>query len=213
MSSRQRHVSTCPRTAPVEFPRASAVLHDSPRAQTLNIEGAKRHANVTHLAHDPILTLTCIFAPTNEQEVMVSALSKNCTCGISTGFSSSAQQPTKTDSQHGGRQTPRERNPSRARSNTDLDLHLCPNKRPRLTTTGSHQPCPRSTCGKYRTSCSTSTYRHDLWHWHTTDGTQEGVRGCQAPDPVPPVYLTCPGEPAGTPNKGPRDAKPLNPHT
>ena len=24
------------------------------------------------------------------------------------------------------------------------------------------------TCGKYRTSCSTSTYQHDLWHWHTT---------------------------------------------
>ena len=68
MSSRQRHVSTCPRTAPVEFPRASAVLHDSPRTQTLNIEGAKRHANVTHLAHDPILTLTCIFAPTNDRD-------------------------------------------------------------------------------------------------------------------------------------------------
>ena len=112
-----------PRTAPVESPRASAVLHDSPRTLTLNIQSAKRHANVTQLvsifspriAHDPILTL-----------------SKNCTCGISTGFSSSARQPTNTDSQHSERQTPCERNPTRlniltknsARSNTDLVREL-----------------------------------------------------------------------------------------
>ena len=44
-------------------------------------------------------------------------------------------------------------------------------------------------------------------------GTQEGVRGCQAPDPVPPEILTCPGEPAGAPREGSRDAKRLDPHT
>ena len=54
---------------------------------------------------------------------------------------------------------------------------------------------------------------HDLWYGTPRNGTQEGVRGCQAPDPVPPAYLTCPGGPAGAPKKGPRDAKPLDPHT
>ena len=71
----------------METPRASAVLHDSPRTLTLNIQSAKRHTNVTKLvsiyfpriAHDSILTL-----------------SENCTCGISTGFRSSARQPTLT---------------------------------------------------------------------------------------------------------------------
>ena len=79
-------MSTSPRTAPVKSPRASAVLHDSPRTLTLNVESAKRHANVTHLAHDPILTLTSIFAPTNDRDDMVSALSENCNCGTSTVF-------------------------------------------------------------------------------------------------------------------------------
>ena len=58
--------------------------HGSPRTLTLNIESAKRHANVTQpsqnspiIAHGPILTLTCIFASTNDQDDMVSALSKN----------------------------------------------------------------------------------------------------------------------------------------
>ena len=87
--------------------------------------------------------------------------------------------------------------------------------KPRLHFNGQSSTLSKNcTCGKYRTSCSTSTYRHDLWHWRTTpQGTQEGVRGCQAPDPVPPAYLTCLGEPAGAPKKGPRDAKPLDPRT
>ena len=65
-----------------------------PRTLTLNIQSAKRHANVTQLvsifssriAHDPIPTLTCIFAPTNDRDDMVSALSENCNCGTSTVF-------------------------------------------------------------------------------------------------------------------------------
>ena len=58
----------------------SVTLHDSPRTLTLNMQSAKRHANVTQLvsmfspriANNPILTLTCIFAPTNDRDDMVS---------------------------------------------------------------------------------------------------------------------------------------------
>ena len=55
----------------MESPRASGVLHDSPRTLTLNIESAKRHTDITQL---------------------ISIIS-----------------------------------PNSARSNTDLDLHLCHN--------------------------------------------------------------------------------------
>ena len=117
---------------------------------------------------------------------------KNCTCEVSTAFSSSARQPTNTDSQRKERQ--RHANVTHLTYNPILTWTAsCPNKRPRLTTTGSHQPCPRSTCGKYRTSCSTSTYGMICGTGTPRDGTPEGVRGCQAPDPVLPVYLTCPG--------------------
>ena len=73
-----------PRASAVEYNNGhvrnrSVILHDSPRTLTLNIESAKRHANVTQLvsifspkiAHDPILTLTCIFATTNDQDDLV----------------------------------------------------------------------------------------------------------------------------------------------
>ena len=46
--------------------------------------------------------------------------------------------------------------------------------------------------------------RHLVHRPHQTSsgvlaGTHKGVKGCQAPDPVSPVYLTYPGEPAGAP--------------
>ena len=152
----------------------------------------------------------------------------------------SARQPTSTDSEHWGRQTPRKRNPSRARSNTDLDLHLCPNKRPRLTKNGQSSTLSKNcTCGKYRTSCSTSTYRHDLWHWQTTrwhprggqgmpspwprassilnlprrtgKGTQEGSKGCQAPEPSHLISATYPWKISSKPRSPPAPRLPPRP--
>ena len=70
------------------------------------------------LAHDPILTLTCIFAPTNDRDHMVNATYSG---GNASRFP--VQQRHSIDatsnwtelinSQHPERQTPRERNPSR----------------------------------------------------------------------------------------------------
>ena len=101
------HVTTSPRTVTVESPRASAVLHESPQTLTLNVESAKHHANVTHLAHDPILTLTCISAPPNDRDDKVSALSENCNCGTSTVFCTVVTQAPVVVQQRASRPSPR----------------------------------------------------------------------------------------------------------
>ena len=104
-----------PRTAPVESPRASAVLHESPRTLTLNVESAKRHANVTHLA--------CNFAPANDRDDMVGALSESCNCGTSTVFCTVVTQAPVVVQQRASQPCPRTAPVGSRRSSAQFALH------------------------------------------------------------------------------------------